>query len=430
MKMIWKRVLCLVLCLCVVFSLAGCGEEEETQQVSGEITEETTDGDTEQIPEQSPVQAPGDNSTDGDKEPPAAPEPDDAQTPADGDKDSDPAPQTPPDNAPGVEVTPDPGDEKDPDRVPADNISVEDAQNVKLVQDRDTCPVKIISTTVLADLAPDAINPDQLQFTVQNKTGQTVTALRFHIVGYDERASKWVRVYVPEGFVIDPNKVQTGIANIPAENLSIVNGSTQLLTLMCNQDLFTTTRAIVTEYTLADGTVCANPTAKEWEDAVMKRTGVSSQIDGEVDNDAWRAMTELEKQAGPVKVTGMELVKNYYDISSGTGGNMDAIVLNVSNGSGQNVTGMDIYVVGYNAAENNWYRVCSVLVIGGVGDASIVQTVTEADQIVTKGATVEIPVACNRKNFTHAKAIVASYTTEDGTVHQIPQAQQWRELVK
>ncbi|GEM_PF-4224422 len=126
----------------------------------------------------------------------------------------------------------------------------------------------------------------------------------------------------------------------------------------------------------------------------------------------------------PVKITGSEIVKDYYKgqlVNIGEVGN-DACIFNISNNSGSTLNKVVFLAVAYNS-NNNPMKIGGTITFFG-DDKNVLQFTTK-DNTIKAGDTSKVGVRCDGSSIYGTRSIVYSYTTADGVEHINNKAKEW-----
>lgn len=116
--------------------------------------------------------------------------------------------------------------------------------------------------------------------------------------------------------------------------------------------------------------------------------------------------------------------ENAYGSSFSIDGN-DAYCVTVKNNSGKKVTEVGLYAVALK--DNKWSRISNATV-DLFANTSILK-LSSVDLSLASGDSKNIGIRCSASSFDKAVAFVSSYTTEDGVVHENPNAEKWVNLI-
>ncbi|MBQ6846596.1 MAG: hypothetical protein IJO61_05640 [Oscillospiraceae bacterium] len=149
----------------------------------------------------------------------------------------------------------------------------------------------------------------------------------------------------------------------------------------------------------------------------------------EEDEKKLKAVEAVEaKDTFGVKIVNKSIVKNMTGSSlSGA----DGLILELGNKSGKEVNKVEILAVGY-IADQGWAPVEEGLhfrIHGKRGDEYINGFGTADGFSIPKDSSEQLVLNFNAEGYIAIKAIVSSYTTEDGTVHENPIVEEWVKAV-
>ena len=138
-------------------------------------------------------------------------------------------------------------------------------------------------------------------------------------------------------------------------------------------------------------------------------------------------LKEIEsKDTFDVKITKKELVEDAYSGISLEGN--DACVLSITNNSSEDVSEVTIYTVAYTS--NNGLKKLSQGVYVAFSGDPYVQAFTSEDITIGAGETVELGIKCRADEIAGVRAIVASYTTSNGSTYDNGNAEEWYKNVQ
>ncbi len=153
----------------------------------------------------------------------------------------------------------------------------------------------------------------------------------------------------------------------------------------------------------------------------------------EEDEKKLQAVETVEaKDTFEVKITNKSVVKN-----AGQNSAFDPsgrLILELGNKTGKEVKQVDVLAVGYRANEGWAILETTTLVTispyGGRSAEECIKVFSTSDGFfIPKDSSEEIVLKCVLDGFIAIKAIVASYTDEDGTVHENPIVEEWVKAV-
>ncbi len=151
-----------------------------------------------------------------------------------------------------------------------------DVNAMKAQEAADTFPVKVIEKKAVEDCFDcdmGEYNDDALVITVSNGSTDTLTALKVCFVAYDGE-SKTVKV--TSDMVFSAFNASPEIYTMSREDLNVASGQSCVLSMPVSYENFVGVRAMVAEYTKADGTVVANPTFAAWQNLAFGLAASSS----------------------------------------------------------------------------------------------------------------------------------------------------------
>lgn len=306
--------------------------------------------------------------------------------------------------------------------------STENFKKLHAILSKDTFPlsVKAINITEEAVTADNAVignivmpfGSDALTVSVDFGGTKEVSDFVLSVVGIDPDGNL-TRIHEQTAIDVIKNPMNTDPSqSFECKSDKGVDGMN--VYLWCVAEKFEHIFAFVSEYTLSDGTVVKNPVKVDFENTVSHRAYDLAPFDGVfTDNEAYVELTELEAESDfGLKVTARF---GYRDMNTSSLLNPDALRIAVVNSTDAKITDYSIYAVGINSDGNfvsiNWKFSLSkngVVNVFKVGGADI-----EA------GATDTADLECFLGDFVSARAIVASYITEDGTVYENPITVKW-----
>jgi len=149
----------------------------------------------------------------------------------------------------------------------------------------------------------------------------------------------------------------------------------------------------------------------------------------EEDEKKLQAVENVEaKDTFKVKIVNKSIVKDMYKGSISFGAD-DGVILEVKNKTGKEVKKVEILVVGY-AADLGWVPIEESLVFrAGTAVEQIRSFGTGEGFSISKDSSENMVLQCAAREFIAVKAIVSSYTDEDGTVHENPIVEEWVKAV-
>ncbi|MCI5661984.1 MAG: DUF5780 domain-containing protein [Clostridia bacterium] len=268
---------------------------------------------------------------------------------------------------------------------------------------------------------------DACVLLIQNDSEHDVISFTIELVGYTEDG-KVVNLYREMFDFSDP-----GIQSLTWSGKTIASGSSISSAIPCDASTFSGVRVIISDYTAEDGTVYKNELTDMWRAAVepdkatldLDEVETIPSVQGDVNSAGLR---EVEKNDdSPVRIIDRKILLNWGNndarMHAGIiGDEADLCAMTVENTSGQTVTGIQIYYIGYDSS-NNPVMTGSFVRQFGVDYTYQILSADELD--LASGATAELYFPCNWEELAGICMIVSEYTTEDGTVHANPSAEKW-----
>ena len=138
-----------------------------------------------------------------------------------------------------------------------------------------------------------------------------------------------------------------------------------------------------------------------------------------------RALVEVEKKDDfEVKVTDIEIKSDalLYDNSNGS----DAVSFQIFNGSEEDIVKFEIYAIAYQAD-----RTAVKLLRNGntIYDDTCLMSFYNSNCMIGSRREDRYNIGCHAEDFYNVHAIVSSYETEDGTIYQNPNLEEWENIV-
>ena len=143
-----------------------------------------------------------------------------------------------------------------------------DPEAMKELEKKDTFPVRVIKKVVADGVNSSARdNPDVLSLTVENQSSETVKDIVLLVVAYDEGN----RAAPIQGTGIAGMKGtnKRSISVWPQEALNLEAGKSQIINVACQHSQFTGLRALVVEYTDAEGNTYVNDLYEQWQELAL-----------------------------------------------------------------------------------------------------------------------------------------------------------------
>jgi len=310
-----------------------------------------------------------------------------------------------------------------------------DVDAVKAVEEQDNFPVKVVSKEIMYDVGGFSLQgKDACVFNIQNDSEHTVVSLTIQLVGYTED-NKIVNVYVENSF----RSQEPGIQILTWSGAEIASGDSTLSAIRCDASTFSGVRVIIADYTDENGTVYENEWAEAWRMAVepdkatldLDEVEIIPSVEGDVNI---AGLKEIEdKDNSPVRIVERKILLGGLDMNARmqagilVGDEKDLCSMTIENMSGETITDVEIYYLGYDNYNN---AVQSGSFIRQLGVEYTYQVLT-ADQLnVPSGEKTEVLFPCNWKALAGIRMIVSKYTTEDGTEYSNPFAEEWTAAYK
>ena len=339
-----------------------------------------------------------------------------------------------------------------------------DVNAMKAQEAADTFPVRVVEKKVVEecfDCALGEYNDDALVITVSNGSTDTLAALKVCFVAYDE-GNKTVEA-TSDMYISSFNiNASPEIYTMSKEDLSVASGQNCVLSMPVSYEKFVGVRAMVAEYTKADGTVVTNPAFAVWQNlAFGLAAGGAIELDRfrreesdvkmriciclalcallacamplsalaynsyAIDVDALKALEQQDTFEVKIVKKTVTDGANSNDFST-----PDILTLHVENGFGKALAQVSVLVVCYDgenqtkALQTGGYN---ITISSGREKRSLYSSTFE-DVNAPGGTPFQLNIACSHSNFTGARALVAQVVTADGETLTNPIYEQWQEL--
>ena len=143
-----------------------------------------------------------------------------------------------------------------------------DPEAMKELEKQDTFAVHV-TKKVVADNVNGSFrdNSDVLSITVENQSSGTVTGIVLLVVAYDEenRAAPIQRT----GLSSMRGTNKRSISVWPQKSWNLEAGKSQIINVSCEHSQFTGLRALVVEYTDAEGNTYVNDLYEQWQELAL-----------------------------------------------------------------------------------------------------------------------------------------------------------------